>query len=226
MVIFKRWPYGRGTKPANMPIFVHTRVRHMIVIENTVISDELREQFFVCNLDKCKGACCVEGDLGAPLEEAELPVLEAAYPKVKPYLSPAGVAAIEEQGTYVRDETDDWSTPTIERRECAYAFYDAKGMLKCGIEAAYNDGKIDFQKPISCHLYPVRITKYEHYDALNYDRWDICSAACTLGTELQVPIYKFVKQALVRKYGQSWYSQLEQAIDNPAAQDGAQPEGA
>ncbi len=185
----------------------------MITIGKTAVSDDIVDQFFVCELNKCKGACCVEGDLGAPLEEGELEVLESIYNEVKPYLSKEGVAAIEEQGFYIKDWEGDFSTPTIQDKECAYAIYDKVGILKCGIEQAYLDGKITYQKPISCHLYPIRITKYEHYDAINYDRWSICKAACHNGKELGVPLYKFLKGPLTRKYGEAWYSELLRLIE-------------
>ncbi|MBK9510292.1 MAG: DUF3109 family protein [Cytophagaceae bacterium] len=184
----------------------------MILIDDTCISDDVAEQFFVCNLEKCKGACCVEGDLGAPLEGVELQVLEDIYEKVKPYLSKEGIEAIEAQGKYIKDWEGDYSTTTIDEKECAYAIYDENKVLKCGIEQAYNDGVIDFKKPISCHLYPIRITKYEHYHAINYDRWSICSDACSLGEKLGVPVYQFLKEPLIRAYGEEWYQQLEQEI--------------
>ncbi|MCE7993073.1 MAG: DUF3109 family protein [Roseivirga sp.] len=180
----------------------------MILVDNAVISDDVKEQFFVCDLSACKGACCVEGDLGAPLEESELQELKDAYESVKPYLSEEGIKAIEKEGTYIMDFEGDYSTTTIGNKECAFAIYDEKRVLKCGIEQAFFDGKTTFRKPISCHLYPIRITKYDHYDALNYDRWDICSAACTLGDKLGVPVYKFLKDALIRKYGEAWYQEL------------------
>ncbi len=185
----------------------------MIELGKTILSDDIKEQFFVCNLEKCKGACCVEGDLGAPLEESELPILEEIYNKVKPYLTVEGIKAIERQGTYILDEDREYSTPTIEGKECAYAVYDEKGILKCGIEQAYLDGKTDFKKPISCHLYPIRATKYSEFEALNYDRWDICSPACDLGSSLNVPIYKFLKEPLIRRYGQQWYADLVKIIE-------------
>lgn len=180
----------------------------MILVDNAVISDDIKEQFFVCDLTACKGACCVEGDLGAPLEELELKELEDAFEAVKPYLSEEGLRAIEKSGLYIKDFEGDFSTTTINDRECAFAIYDENKVLKCGIEQAYFDGKTSFRKPVSCHLYPIRITKYDHYDALNYDRWDICSAACTLGDKLGVPVYKFLKDALIRKYGEAWYAEL------------------
>lgn len=186
----------------------------MILIDDTCISDDIAEKFFVCNLEKCKGACCVEGDLGAPLEESELPVLEEIYETVKPYLTPEGIKAIEEQGKYIQDWEGDYSTTTINDKECAYAFYDENKILKCGIEQAYLDEKIDFKKPISCHLYPIRVTKYEQFHALNYDRWSICSDACTFGEQLGVEVYKFLKEPLIRAYGEEWYDQLTHEIEN------------
>lgn len=185
----------------------------MLQIGEILISDDVIEKEFVCNLDKCKGACCVEGDYGAPLEEDELAILKEIYPQVKPYLTQAGIKAIEEQGTHVLDDDGDLSTPTIGGRECAYAIYDDKKILKCGIEQAYLDGKIGWKKPISCHLYPIRITKKKNFEAINYHKWSICSPACSLGKELQVPVYKFLKGPLIRKYGEVWYTELEQVIE-------------
>jgi hypothetical protein len=186
----------------------------MIVIGNTIISDEIKEEFFTCDLNKCKGACCIEGDAGAPLEEDELEQLEEVYEAVEPYLSDAAKSVIEEKGFYEIDEDGDFVTPTINGRECVYAIYDKKGILKCGIEHAYREGKTDFRKPVSCHLYPIRVDQYEHYEALNYHRWYICSPACNLGQSLKMPIYRFAKDALIRKYGQEWYDALEYAATN------------
>jgi len=184
----------------------------MISVGNTIISDDIADKFFVCDLTKCKGACCIEGDLGAPLTEEELPILENYYSKIKPYLSKEGRDTIAEKGLYILDSDGDYSTTTINDRECAFAIYD-KGILKCGIEKAYLEGKISFQKPISCHLYPIRVTKYDHYDALNYDRWHICNQACHNGRDLGVPLYKFLKGPLVRKYGTEWYQELTLKIE-------------
>lgn len=186
----------------------------MIKIGEVLVSDDVKEKEFVCNLEKCKGACCVEGDYGAPLEEDELEILKEIYPHVKPYLTREGIQAIEEQGTHVLDDDGDLSTPTIGGKECAYALYDDKGILKCGIEQAYYDKKITWKKPISCHLYPIRITKKKNFEAVNYHKWDICSPACTFGKELGVPIYKFLKDPLIRKYGQVWYDELVGVIES------------
>jgi hypothetical protein len=193
----------------------------MIKVGEILVSDDIRDKEFVCNLEKCKGACCVEGDFGAPLEESELAILEDIYPTVKPYLSKAGVKAIEKQGKHTIDEDGELVTPIIDGRECAYAIYDKKNVLKCGIEQAYLDGKITWKKPISCHLYPIRVTQKKNFEALNYHKWHICSDACSLGKELQVPIYKFLKDPLTRKYGAPWYNELVAAIESsekPASQ--------
>ena len=188
----------------------------MIIIQHTVISDDVRDNFFVCNLEACKGACCVEGDLGAPLEEDELPILERDYEAIKPFLTEAGRQVIAQQGLYIKDWEGDYSTTTINDRECAYALYDERGILKCGIEEAYRAGATSFKKPISCHLYPIRVTKYEGFEALNYDRWSICSPACSFGANLGVRVYQFLKEPLIRKYGEAWYAELVTEIEGPA----------
>ena len=185
----------------------------MIQLGNTILSDDIKESFFTCDLEKCKGACCVEGDLGAPLEESELPILEKIYEKVEPFLSEEGRSAIDQQGKYVLDEEGDHSTPTINGKECAYAVYDDRGILKCGIEQAHEAGEIDFQKPISCHLYPIRISKHDDFEAVNYDRWDICDPACSLGKTLSMPLYKFLRMPLIRRYGSRWYNRLVQILE-------------
>jgi hypothetical protein len=184
----------------------------VIQIGNAIISDDIAEKFFVCDLSKCKGACCIEGDAGAPLSEEEATILAEIYPHVKPFLSKKGIAEIEKQGTSLVDEDGDITTPTIGNRECVYAIYE-KGTLKCGIEKAWQEGAVKFQKPISCHLYPIRIGQYDNFEALNYERWHICNPACKHGEALQVPLYKFLKDPLVRKYGAAWYDELVAVIE-------------
>lgn len=181
----------------------------MFQLGKTIVSEEILEKDFVCNLSACKGACCIEGDAGAPLTEEEVTLLKELYPKVKPFLRKEGIEAIENQGTHIETDFGELETPLVNGGECVYVTFDDKGIAKCGIEDAYNAGAISFQKPVSCHLYPIRITEYKSFSALNYDRWSICDAACALGKELQVPIYKFVKTALIRKYGEDWYAELE-----------------
>ncbi len=179
-----------------------------ILDDQYILSEDLFDQNFVCNLEACKGACCWEGDAGAPLEEEEIRTLEKIYSKLKPYLSPAGIEVIEEAGVAVKKDGQ-WGTSLIDDGPCSFIQYDESGKACCGIEKAYNDGAVDFRKPISCQLYPIRIKKLPQYEALNYDRWDICSAACSLGDELKVPVYQFVKDALIRKYGEDFYQKLE-----------------
>ncbi len=181
----------------------------MIEVGKTLISDDVIEEQFVCDLTRCKGACCVEGELGAPLNEDELLQIDEVIELVKPYLSQAAINVLEKEGGYILDEDGDFSTTTINGEECAFAFYDKNKVLKCSIEQAHKEGKTTFQKPISCHLYPIRISKLPDFEALNYDRWQICSPACDLGKNLKVPVYEFLKEALIRKYGEEWYMELE-----------------
>lgn len=185
----------------------------MIQIDDKLISEDLFSEEFVCNLAKCKGICCVEGDAGAPLDEDETKILDEIYPKIKSYLRSEGIQAIEEQGTYTLDFEGDLVTPLVNNAECAYVIFDEKGYTKCAIEKAYEDGVIDWQKPISCHLYPIRITEYSNFSAINYHEWDICSDACTLGKELGVKVYQFLKKPLIRKYGEDFYQTLSEAAE-------------
>lgn len=186
----------------------------MVQIEDKLISEDIFSEEFVCNLSKCKGACCVEGDVGAPLDKDETKILENIFDKVKPYLRPEGVKALEEQGTWTIDPMDgDFVTPMVNGAECAYVIFDEKGVTKCGIEKAYEEGAVDWQKPISCHLYPIRITEYSTFTALNYHEWNICSDACQLGKELKVPVYQFLKTPLIRKYGDAFYTVLSEAAE-------------
>jgi Protein of unknown function (DUF3109) len=187
----------------------------MIAIDNKLVSDEIIEKQFVCDLVKCKGGCCEDGDAGAPLDLNELDELIHNYEIIKPYLTPEGIKAIEKKGKYVYDKEFGWVTPTIQGEMCAYGFRDENGIIKCGIEKAYNEGKINWKKPISCHLFPIRVSKSKEdkdLEYLNYEpREDICAAACKLGKRLQVPVYVFLKESIIRKYGQDFYNTLEAA---------------
>lgn len=184
----------------------------MIDIDNKLLSTDLFNKEFVCNLSACKGACCVEGNAGAPVDPDEAKILAEIYPKVKPYLTQAGISAIENQGTSV-EGMGELETPLIQGKECAYTTFDEDGTAKCGIEQAYLEGVVDWKKPVSCHLYPIRITAYTDFEALNYDRWNICSPACALGEELKVPVYRFLKEPLIRKYGAEFYEKVEIAAE-------------
>ena len=188
----------------------------MIVVDNIIISDDVVETQFVCDLDKCRGGCCEEGDAGAPLDEKELDIVLEMYEKVKPYLTAAGIAEIERKGKYVYNKEFGWVTPTLgnDREICVYGSRDEKGIIKCAFEQAYSDGVIPWKKPISCHLFPIIINKgkKDGYDRMNYEpREKLCNPACALGKKLQVPTYEFLKEPLVRKYGEGFYNALEKA---------------
>src|SRR5690554_3071866 len=184
----------------------------MFQLGKTIVSEDILEKELVCNLSVCKGACCVDGDAGAPLSKEETKILEEIYPILKPYLREEGIKAIEEQGKWITGWDSGLETPLIEGKDCAYVIFDGATAL-CGIEQAYNEGKIGWKKPISCHLYPIRIKEFSDFSAVNYDRWDICNDACTLGKELGVPVYKFVKEALIRHFGQKWYEELDKVAE-------------
>jgi hypothetical protein len=184
----------------------------MIAIDHVLVSDEVIEEQFVCDLNKCKGGCCEDGDAGAPMEIWELKKLDEFYEVIKPYMTQAGIAEVKRAGKYVFDQEFGWVTPTINGGICAYGLKDEMGIIKCGIEQAYNDGKLDWKKPISCHLFPI-LTKKSKRDPdieyVNYQpREDLCKSGCNLGKKLKVPVYIFLKEALIRKYGTEFYNTL------------------
>lgn len=183
----------------------------IIQIDDKLVGSDVLEEAFVCDLSACKGACCVEGDSGAPLLEEELKELVENSESIIPFLSEESRSNLQNQGLYIKDEDDEWVTPLNEGKECAYTVFDSNGMAQCGIELAWKEGKSRFQKPVSCHLYPIRIKKYEEFQAVNYERWNICSAACSLGKELKTPVYRFAKTALIRRFGSEFYEALEAA---------------
>ena len=186
----------------------------MFQLGKTIVSEDIIERDFVCNLSACKGACCVDGDAGAPLEEDEALILDKIYPKVKPFLRKEGIAVIEMEGAFINTREGELETPLVNGADCAYVNFDEKGVALCAIEEAHNQGEIDWKKPVSCHLYPVRVKDYSEFSAVNYHKWQICDDACALGKELQVPVYKFVKQALIRKFGEDWYMELEKIAES------------
>ncbi len=185
----------------------------MIQIDQTIVSSEVLDTQFVCDLSKCNGMCCVYGDSGAPLEDHEIAELERIYPKIKPYMTKAGIRAVERHGFYVTDIAEEKVTPIIKKEECVYAYFEGKSVY-CAIEKAFRNKEIDFYKPISCHLYPIRITKYKDFEAVNYHRWDICRDALCLGKSQKTPLYVFLKEPLIRKYGAEWYEKLCIAADH------------
>jgi len=186
----------------------------LIAIDNILVSDSVVEKQFVCDLAKCKGGCCEEGDAGAPLDKNELDTVVMLYEKIKPYLTQASIAEIEKKGKYVYHKEFGWVTPTLgnDKEICVYGVRDEKGIIKCAFEQAYYDGVIGWKKPISCHLFPVITKKGKHgdYDRVNYEpRERLCNPACSLGKKLEVPVYEFLKEALVRKYGEDFYNALD-----------------
>lgn len=190
----------------------------MLMIQDKIVHDDVVKEQFLCNLNACKGACCWEGDYGAPLSKEELDTLERIYDDVKPFLNPEGIQAIEKKGHYEYFQgMKGYGTTLLEdgSGSCAYLTKDELGIAKCGIEQAYRAGKTDYYKPISCHLYPIRVDEnhINGFESLTYDRWDICSAACSLGKKEQMPIYKFVKDGLIRKYGADFYNELAAAAE-------------
>lgn len=181
----------------------------MIEIGSVIVSLDIIEKKFLCDIAKCHGICCEVGDSGAPLDLEEVAILEDNYPKIKPFLRPEGIKVIEEQNIAVIDADGDLVTPLRDiNKECAFTIYE-KGVAMCGIEKAYEAGVIDYKKPISCELYPIRAKKYRNFEALNYDIWDLCDMARILGEKQGLPIYKFLKKALIRKYGEAWYEELD-----------------
>lgn len=183
----------------------------MIEIGNTIVSFEVLEQCFCCDLNTCHGDCCIEGDSGAPLEEEEFDELKKIVPVIWDDISDECRKVIESQGVAYRDEDGDLVTSIVNNRECVFSYTDKDGTRKCAIEKAYREKKISFYKPISCHLYPIRLTEYKDFTAVNYHKWQVCHCAEVLGNKLKLPVYKFLKEPLVRKFGVEWYNELEQA---------------
>jgi hypothetical protein len=182
----------------------------MIQIDDKVVSSELIKNKFCCDIVQCKGLCCVHGSSGAPLSPDEALILEDILDKVKPYMVQAGIDAVNNLGTSVTDTDGDVVTPLVNDKECAYVVFE-KGIATCAIEKAWFNKKVDFRKPISCHLYPIRVKDYETFTALNYDVWDVCAPARKLGEKEGLPVYRFLKNAIVRAYGIEFYEQLEEA---------------
>lgn len=176
-----------------------------------MISDEVVQAKFVCDLHKCKGGCCEDGDAGAPLQPEEKKILDEHFEVIKPYLTREGLQEIERVGKYLYDREFGWVTPTVHGKICAYGFRDGQGIIKCGIEQAFYDGKLQWKKPVSCHLYPIKITKNKEYTMVNYEpRETLCKPACVLGKKLKLPVYQFLKEALIRKFGEDFYDALHQ----------------
>ena len=180
----------------------------MFQIGDAIVASDIIEENFLCDLSACMGECCVEGDAGAPLEEDEVKIIEDLLSEVWDDLSPAAQAVIKEHGVAYRDHDGDMVTAIVHGKDCVFTYYDEKGICKCAIEKAYREGRTNFYKPISCHLYPIRLQKYKDFTAVNYHRWCICKAAVLLGKKEGLKVYEFLKEPLIRRFGEDWYNEL------------------
>lgn len=183
----------------------------MLIIDDIMVSDDLYLVSFVCDLEKCRGACCVEGDAGAPLEEEEISLMEDYLDEIMAYMIPEGIATVRKSGVFDYDVEGSYVTPLIRGGDCAFINFTG-GIAWCAIERAWEEGKIPFRKPVSCHLYPVRLSRVGGREAVNYHRWQICNPALELGRRQGVPLYVFLREALIRRYGQPWYDRLVEEI--------------
>lgn len=197
-----------------------TYTEFMLQIGNVLVSLDVVERYFCCDLDKCLGECCIEGDAGAPITEEEYDELKRVLPQVWDDLSPQAKDVIREQGVGYVDEEGDLVTSIVDGKDCVFTCHGANGMCYCAVEKAYREGRINFYKPISCHLYPVRVTEYATCTALNYHRWKICKAAEVLGRKKQLRLYRFLEQPLVRRFGREWYDEFRAACDAYLAEYG------
>lgn len=191
-------------------ICCRTSNTHCMLVEigDKVISTQIFEQKFVCDLNACKGACCIEGDAGAPLKREEINEIKDNLDNIKKYMRPEGIDAVDKDDVYYMDEEREPVTTLVNGKECAFVYFDDKGITKCAIEAAYLDDKTDFKKPISCHLYPIRVKRFNELTALNYDHWSICEGARACGASLDVPVYRFLKEPLIRAFGEQFFEEL------------------
>ncbi|MFM7770128.1 MAG: DUF3109 family protein [Bacteroidota bacterium] len=186
----------------------------MIIIENTLVSEDVFEEHFVCDLAACKGACCVEGDSGAPIDESEIEKLNHILEAAKPYMTAPGIKAVLKEGAVVKDSDGDWVTPLISPKgACAFVHFTSEGTALCAIEMAHKEGRTEFKKPISCHLYPIRLTQLTDYIGLNYHKWPICEPACTCGSKLKIPVFRFLKDPIIRRFGLDYFNQLHEAYE-------------
>ena len=182
----------------------------LIEVKDKIVSTQIFDKKFVCDLNTCKGACCIEGNSGAPLTLDEIDLLEENIEKIMPFMRPEGIEQVEENGVFYMDEDNEAVTTLVNGGECSFVYFDENNITKCGIEQAYNSGKIDFNKPISCHLYPIREKQFNDFRALTYDVWPICAPACACGDKLDVPVYRFLKGAIIRAYGEDFFEALEE----------------
>ena len=189
--------------------YFYAKVNTVIEIRDKLISLDVFEKQFVCDLSKCKGACCVEGDDGAPLELEEISMMEEDLDRIKPYMRPEGIEAVDHTGVFYMDQDNEPVTTLVHGGECAFVNFDEQGVAKCSIEQAYEDGEANLKKPISCHLYPIRVSQLKKYEALNYNSWHLCEPACLLGESLKVKTFRFLKEPIIRKWGEEFFREME-----------------
>jgi hypothetical protein len=185
----------------------------MIALENTLVSLSVIEEHFACQVNLCKGACCVEGDYGAPLEDHEIFELQELLPVIQPFMTEEGMELLQKKGFHEKTPSGEKVTTCRSSGECVFAYYDELGIAKCAVESAWQNGSSNFKKPISCHLYPIRLSRVGDSEALNYHEWSICSSACDAGTRQGIPLYVFLKDALIRKFGEAWYDELNEVAE-------------
>lgn len=183
----------------------------MIQIQNTLLSDDIFEEQFICDLCKCKGECCVEGESGAPITKEEFQEIEGILSEIWNDLSPKAQEVINKQGIAYTDYDGELVTSLVNGKECVFTYFDADGICKCAIDNAYREGRISVRKPVSCHLYPIRLTEYSDFTAVNYHRWSICEPAVRLGRKEGIPLYRFLREPLTRKFGEEWYNEVCEA---------------
>ena len=184
----------------------------MLIVQDCIVTEDLVDKCFACDLAQCKGACCIEGDCGAPLLEEEIPILEKVLPEVEPYMTAEGLDVVHREGVSALDNAAEPCTPLVNNRECAYVAWGEDGTAYCAIEQAFRDGKIDWKKPVSCHLYPIRVDIFGQFTAVNYHQWDICRCAVKCGNTCGIPLYEYLKEPLVRRFGEAWYADLLAAV--------------
>lgn len=185
----------------------------MLQIQNTIVTLDLAEEFFCCNLDKCLGACCIEGDAGAPVTIDEVEKIEEALPVVEPEMLPRAVEEVRQNGVAYVDQEGDLVTTILDGRNCAFTCYAPGGICLCALEKAFREGKTGFKKPASCSLYPLRLTTYPTFTAVNYHRWKICRDAVANGRKKGIRLYQFLRGPLTERFGQEWYDELAQACE-------------
>ena len=191
----------------------------MVQIQDTIVSFDIITKEFCCDLKKCHGACCIEGDAGAPVTPDEIAEIEQLLPVISNDLSAGALKAIEERGIAYPDPEGELVTQIVNGKDCVFTCYDENGCCCCAIEKAYRNGKVSFMKPVSCHLYPIRVKKIGDYWGLDYNRWDVCQAAVIKGHREETALYKYLKEPLIRRFGQAWYDELELTVSEMKKQN-------